>query len=113
MAHKTLDGTISCGVFLAQYPHFIYLLCPCAPAVIKAGYYAAGFKPSGAVSSVLVCPQGSYCLGGEAAPPAAGRRHLAQTAGDGTPTPCPDGMWTEQVGATSPEQCCECLHAAT
>jgi hypothetical protein len=54
---------------------------------------------------VLCCGVGS---GGTPVAAFDPRRRLLQAAADDTIKRCPDGTWTQNVGASTVEQCCEC-----
>lgn len=87
-----------------------YCACPPCPhfmhAVLVAGYYASHVSADGLVDSVTVCPQRSYCPGGAVSVSASGSRRLAQLNSTGL-IPCPDGLWTQWVGAIAFEECRE------
>lgn len=80
-------------------------------AVVTRGYYASSFDTDGAVNGTTICPQGSYCPGGNQTAVTSGRR-LAQTISTGIIT-CPNGQWTQLPGAYTAEQCCELCMAYT
>jgi hypothetical protein len=76
----------------------------CAHAVLVPGYYASHLSADGLVDGVTVCPQSSYCPGGAVSTNASGSRRLAQLNSTGL-IPCPDGLWTQWVGAVAIEEC--------
>jgi hypothetical protein len=74
-------------------------------AVVIKGYYASSFDTDGSVNGTTICPQGSYCPGGNQTQVTSGRR-LAQAISSGI-IPCPNGQWTKMLGASAVEECRE------
>ncbi len=64
---------------------------PEGATVLEAGFVAAcpAGQMSGASGDCVVCPSGSYCVGGSA-------------------FPCERGTWHELIGSNSPENCTRC-----
>lgn len=73
--------------------------------VIQPGFYPATMQGS-IVKSTLQCPQSYYCPGGQAS---AAFNPAAPNVAGTTVVQCPNGLWTEALGATSAVQCSECL----
>ena len=81
--------------------------CPAA-AVVSPGYYASQMN-GGIVTAVAVCPQKWYCGGGRPVGPFDPLRPTWIAPTDTTVKACPDGLWTQSMGATTLQQCCKCL----
>ena len=85
-------------------------MCPVLlidPAVLKPGYYAVSITLSSrAVTAAAICPQGFICPG-NVAPVAAfdPSDPTALSATEPSIQVCASGLWTKDVGATSPNQC--------
>jgi hypothetical protein len=74
-------------------------------AVLQPGFYAVAIGGDGAITA-FACPQGYACGGGVPLSAFNGSSDSIAQA-DTTITRCPDGMWTEEMGATSLRQCRE------
>lgn len=60
------------------------------------------------MTAVEVCPQKYYCPGGRPVAPFDPLRPTWVAPQDTTIKRCKDGLWTQSVGATIEQQCCEC-----
>jgi hypothetical protein len=82
---------------------FTVLVCP---AVLVAGYYA-GAMEGRVVTAVSICPQKYYCPGGSPVAAFDPSKPAWRAPTETTIFPCPDGLWTEGLGAKVAAQCCE------
>lgn len=73
--------------------------------MVMPGFYPARMSSSGAVTQVLPCPQGYYCSGGTAWE--VFNPWQPVPSANNTVTACVDGSWTQALGATNINFCCE------
>jgi hypothetical protein len=80
----------------------------CVLAVLSPGFYAALTNGS-RITAAQTCPQKYYCPGGTPLGPFNPANPAARPPQELTVVPCPDGMWTQQPGATGVSECGECF----
>jgi len=81
---------------------------PANCSILLRSYYAESMEGT-AITSTKKCPQKFVCPGGEASA-AFDPAYPAEVSGT-TVVPCPDGTFTENLGAYSTSECSECTLA--
>jgi hypothetical protein len=90
-------------------------------AVLVPGHYARSMKASSrAITGAGLCPQRFFCPGSQPVRSFDPTDPTAISTSDPTVKPCPAGTFTQELGATSEQQCCKwaaayrvraCVHA--
>ena len=78
--------------------------------VLLPTFYAATLSTDNIVKATKKCPQKYYCPGGN--PTAAFQPSAPTTLAGTTVVQCADATWTENIGASSADQCSEYRNAA-
>lgn len=83
------------------------LSCAAVFAVLLPGYYAASIAPSGAITAAAACPQKYWCQGGVPGQVFDPSNPAGLSPSEPSIQLCAQGTWTQDLGAVSPDQCCE------